>query len=74
MLPVRTKVNTPGFCPRSKARATVAVTVTVGRPFVAEKFATAKTRRPSGHWASTSSHCAPTRTGANVNELPKAGS
>ena len=70
VLPVRVKVNTPGLGPISEAVAVVAATVTVGRLLVAEPSVTAKTRRPSGHCASASTHWEPLLVGVKVKLVP----
>ena len=67
---VRVNVNTPGLGGASEPVAVVATTVTVGKVFVAEPSDTAKTRRPSGHWASASTHCEPLLVGVKAKLVP----
>jgi hypothetical protein len=53
VLPARVNVNTPWSEVPTVAIASVALTVTVGRPFSANRSTRPVARRPSGHCAST---------------------
>ena len=74
VLPVRVSVNDAVSVAPSVAVVSVLVMITVGRSSAAKRFATANARRPSGHCASTSTHCPRSLVGAKVKFVPKAGS